>query len=81
LFWYLSEPGWPAPNLTLLQNALRQTGWTEAYPGGEDWRDVLRGRLSELSWDQVVADVRPFLESGAGLDLLTRENLLRVLGY
>jgi hypothetical protein len=79
LFWYLSDPEWPAPNLTLLHNALRQTDWPGAYPSGEDWRDVLRRRLSELSWDQVVADVRPFLASGAGLELLTQENLLRVL--
>ena len=27
LIWYLSAPDWPAPNLTLLNNALVQTGW------------------------------------------------------
>ncbi len=40
---------------------------------------MVRRRLEELSWDAVVADVRPFLEPGAGVELLTRENLLRVL--
>jgi hypothetical protein len=25
LLWYLSDPDWPDPNFTLLQNALRQT--------------------------------------------------------
>jgi len=27
LFWYLSDSGWPGPNLTLLNNALAQTEW------------------------------------------------------
>jgi len=27
LLWYLSDPDWPAPNLTLLNNALAQTDW------------------------------------------------------
>jgi hypothetical protein len=27
LIWYLSARDWPAPNLTLLNNALTQTGW------------------------------------------------------
>lgn len=80
LFWYLSAPDWPAPNLTLLQNALKQTGWTGTYPDEENWRYVVRERLLALPWDQAVADVRPFLASGAGLELLTRENMLRVLG-
>jgi hypothetical protein len=26
LLWYLSDPGWPAPNLAMLNNALRQAG-------------------------------------------------------
>ena len=26
LLWYLSDPGWPSPNLTLLNRALAQTG-------------------------------------------------------
>ncbi|OIO91647.1 MAG: hypothetical protein AUK03_10835 [Anaerolineae bacterium CG2_30_64_16] len=78
--WYLGEPTWPGPNLTLLNNALRQTGW----PGPElteiTWREAVRERLRTLAWDQVAADVRPFLEPGANPGLLTLDNLLRVLG-
>jgi predicted nucleotidyltransferase component of viral defense system len=33
LMWYLSDPDWPAPNLTLLSNALQQTGWQLARDG------------------------------------------------
>ncbi|PKO21318.1 MAG: hypothetical protein CVU38_15390 [Chloroflexi bacterium HGW-Chloroflexi-1] len=80
LLWYLSDPTWPAPNLTLLNNALRQTSW----PGPEltegAWREAVRERLRTLAWDQVAADVRLFLEPGADPGLLTLEYLLQVLG-
>jgi hypothetical protein len=79
LLWYLSDPGWPPPNLALLNNALAQTGWTGPSASGDNWRGLVRDRLQTASWDQVVADVRPFLEPSADLNLLTRENLFRVL--
>lgn len=80
LLWYLSDPGWPAPNLTLLNNALRQTGWAAPYPNEENWRELARERLHGLAWDRVAADVRPFLEPAADLSLLTPENVRQVLG-
>ena len=80
LLWYLSDPHWPAPNLTLLNNALQQTGWQGARLADDNWRRVVRKRLQALDWRQAVDDVRPFLEPGADPDLLTSENLLRVLG-
>jgi len=36
-------------------------------------------RLRTLNWEQVAADVRPFLEPSADVGLLTLDNLLRVL--
>jgi len=78
--WYLSNPHWPAPNLTLLNNALKQTGWQGAYLADDNWRGVVRERLQVLDWRQVINDMRPFLEPSADLDLLTRKNLMRVLG-
>ncbi len=79
LLWYLSDPTWPAPNLALLANALRQTGWTGPEPTERSWRTLVAERLRVGEWERVMADVRPFVESRAELDLLTRENLLRVL--
>lgn len=80
LLWYLSDPGWPPPNLTLLNNALQQTGWAGSQPTEDNWRGLVRDRLQMAAWDQVVADVRPFLEPSTDLGLLTLDNLLRVLG-
>ncbi len=79
LLWYLSDPHWPAPNLTLLNNALRQTGWPGLALTADTWRSAIASRLAALDWALIVADVRPFLEPSAHPDLLTRENLLRVL--
>ncbi len=76
---YLQMPSWPEPNLTLLGNALQQTGWKEAYPTSDNWREVVRGRIRGFDWNRVVADVRPFIDQGTNLDILSRENVLRVL--
>jgi hypothetical protein len=80
LLWYLGDPDWPAPNLTLLNNALRQTGWDGRPVTESNWREAVRNRLQTIAWDRVAADVRPFLEPSAGLDLLTLDDVLRVLG-
>jgi hypothetical protein len=79
LLWYLSDPDWPAPNLTLLNNALRQTGWTGDHLTGQSWQAIVRNHLQTLSWDRLVADVRPFLAPGNDADLLTFENVMRAL--
>jgi hypothetical protein len=79
LLWYLSDPDWPAPNLTLLNNALQQTDWPGAHLTGQNWRAVLADRLHGLEWQRVAEDVRPLLESGAGTEMLTPDNLERVL--
>ena len=80
LMWYLSDPGWPNPNLTLLQNALRQTGWDGPVPDENNWRDILCKRLRNIDWKRSIADVKPFLERANDVDLLTRENFERLMG-
>ena len=79
LLWYLSDPGWPQPNLTLLHNALIQTGWDQAAITSDNWRAVVRERVRSLDWNRVLTDVRPFLEPRAGIETLTLDNLLSLL--
>ena len=45
LIWYLSDRNWPPPNLTLLNNALAQTGWTGDVLRVENWREVVSSRI------------------------------------
>ena len=80
LIWYLSDAGWPAPNLTLLNAALRRTDWKGEELTQQTWRSVVRQRIEELDWGHVVRDVSPFLEHRNDLDLLTRDNAMRLLG-
>ena len=79
LLWYLSDPAWPEPNLTLLNNALAQTGWQNETLTDANWRTLVRERLRRLDWQNIQADVRPFIEPGFDLSLLSPENLGRVL--
>jgi predicted nucleotidyltransferase component of viral defense system len=79
LLWYLSDPTWPSPNLTLLNNAMQQTDWEGETLTPESWRDVVRQSVASLQWERAVADVRPFLEQESQITLLTRENLVRIL--
>jgi hypothetical protein len=80
LLWYLSDPTWPPPNLTLLNNALVQTGWNGGPLTSDNWRSLARERLQLLDWRAIAADAGPFVEPGFDLGLLTLANLERVLG-
>lgn len=79
LVWYRTRRPPVEPNLPLLQSALDQTEETARYRARE-WRSILREQLTALDADQLIADVRPFLERPADAALLQRSNLAAVLG-
>jgi len=63
----------------LLNNALAQTGWQDGMLTDSNWRELVLERLRLLGWNATLADVRPFVEPGFDLGLLTLANLERVL--
>lgn len=77
--WYLSR--WPRlePNLILLQNALKQTGWIGVLPARDNWRDLIRSVVARADWKQVRQDVRHFLERPEDIDVFTKEGVLQLL--
>jgi len=79
LFWYLSDADWPEPNMEMLNNALRQTGWNGQALSFSNWRQAVRSRLENVPWEQVLNDTRPFLEANADMGFLTQPNLMRLL--
>lgn len=79
LVWYLSARDWPGPNLVLLNNALAQTDWNKPELTAENWRQAVRARIETVSWEQVLGDVLPFLADRQEAELLTEENVLRLL--
>ncbi len=79
LAWYLSDPGWPPPNLTFLNNALAQTGWPGPELTDVSWRAAVVARLARMDWKQARADVSPFLERSKDMDLISPEVLGNLL--
>jgi len=79
LFWFRTRHRDLQPNLTLLNNALEQTGYKDGRLTPTDWQDVVREKVSEMSWKQVERDVSPFLQFSDDLLTFTRENLLSLL--
>ncbi|MDJ0754477.1 MAG: nucleotidyl transferase AbiEii/AbiGii toxin family protein [Ardenticatenaceae bacterium] len=61
LWWYMTQPNWPAPNLDHLNQNLRQSGWTDAPLTTTDWRSVVREKIRPLSWLLVLEDVGSFI--------------------
>ncbi len=79
LTWYLSDRTWPAPNLNLLNHALAQTEWSGSVLTLENWREIVHMKIKTVSFAKALDDVQPFLNSKEDLDLLTKDNLLRLL--
>ncbi len=79
LLWYLSDPLWPQPNLVLLNNALAQTEWQGEKLTEANWRELIARRLHQMDWSSILADVRPFVQPGFDVGLLTLANLEKLL--
>jgi len=79
LGWYLSRWKDISPNITLLQNALRQTRWEGEIPSEHTWRDFLYTIVEETDWQQVKQDVENFLEKPSDMNIFTKENVLNLI--
>lgn len=79
LVWYLADRAWPPPNLELLNAAIKQTGWEGPTATPRNWRDILLDRVTHINWNNVKADVRPFLERENDIDLVTEDNCVKLL--
>ena len=79
LMWYLSNPDWPEPNLTMLNAALAQSSWHGDALDSESWRGVVWDRLRKIPWEQALRDVQPFLMNSSELSLLTPEGMKQLL--
>ena len=79
LAWYLADRTWPPPNLAMLNNALRQTGWTDPPLTPDTWRPTLARRLQAVNWTQAADDVSPFLEHPRDLAMVSADVLLKLV--
>ncbi len=81
LAWYLADRQWPEPNLDQLNAALMQTGWNGPILTADTWRSDLAQRLEVLDWERARSDVQPFLERERDIDLVSYENILKLLRF
>ena len=79
LGWYLSRWKDISPNITLLQNSLKQTGWEEEMLSEKTWRSFLYKVVEETDWEKIRQDVENFLENPADMNIFTKENTLTLL--
>ena len=79
LGWYLSRWRDIAPNITLLNNALDQTGYKGQRPTEINWRDCLHVIVEKADWAKVYRDVESFLENVPDMDIFTKENVLGLI--
>ena len=77
--WYLSDRSWPNPNLNMINNALVQTGWTDPTLTIDNWHSTTLTQIESISWENLVNDVQPFLQVQQEVDLLTEDNLVKLL--
>jgi Uncharacterized conserved protein len=75
LVWYRTQRPPVRPNEELLKAALAQTRMT--IEGS--WMESVADRLVSLNVATIRADVEPFLEHRPDVELLTKENLARML--
>ena len=77
LLWYLSKS--IEPNLKLLRNSIRQTESSPDSSPTDDWKGLLRTRISSLDFRKIRQDLEPFIEDETELQLITEGELLKLL--
>jgi len=79
LAWYLGNREWPAVNMTMLRNALKQSGWTQERINSMNLYKELENRFDDLDWEFVRRDLQPFIEKPAELSILNRNDMTILL--
>ena len=79
LGWYLSRWKGLSPNMQLLQNSLRQTGYPKELPTQENWRVYLQKTVQQTDWKKVEQDIVNFLENPSDIHVFSKENILKLL--
>ncbi|MCD4708649.1 MAG: nucleotidyl transferase AbiEii/AbiGii toxin family protein [Candidatus Sabulitectum sp.] len=79
LAWYLGNREWPEVNMTMLKNALKQSGWTQERINSMNLYKELENRFDNLDWEFVKRDLQPFIEKPAELNILNRNDMTVLL--
>jgi predicted nucleotidyltransferase component of viral defense system len=76
LAWYCSRFEGIQPNVVLLNNALKQSGWRGPALNADNWWSEVTQVVKAADWKKVREDVDKFLEDPADMDVYTKEIVL-----
>ena len=80
LWWYLTQPDWPEPNLTQLNAALAQSDWPGPELTPDNWRAMVRQRVADLDWEEnIIRDLQAFIIDPEILERVQKDTLLDML--
>jgi predicted nucleotidyltransferase component of viral defense system len=80
LWWYLTQPDWPQPNLIQLNAALTQSNWQGPTLTSDNWRVFIRQRVAESDWkENIIRDLQTFIIDPDYTDQLNKDTLLALL--
>ena len=79
LGWYLSRWKGLVPNIELLRNALKQTGWKKEMPSAQTWNGYILDVVRRADWNKIRKDVENFLENPSDLGVFSKENVAMLL--
>ncbi|MDZ4654681.1 MAG: nucleotidyl transferase AbiEii/AbiGii toxin family protein [Coriobacteriia bacterium] len=79
LLWYLSDPTWPDPNMTLLRSAVAQSGWMGPDLDQGSWKSLVLERLGRVDWSKVRTEAIQFLERPQEAEMLVFDTFVRLL--
>lgn len=79
LLWYLTSFKKIEPNFIMLNNALKQTMRSPFQVNKNNWKDKLEVAVDNFDLEKAKNDVRRFLEGPKELELLTKDNLYKLI--
>lgn len=80
LVWYAGNAEWPVPNLSYLNAAVAQSGWSGAQVTVDNWRGLAWERLTaDAQWETVRRDVERFALAPGVVDMVSPEAVREAL--
>lgn len=79
LLWYLTNFKGLEPNFTMLNNAISQASQESSKITTQTWKVKLKEAIEAFDIDKAKEDVYRFLEDYSEIELLTKENLFKLL--
>ena len=80
LVWYLTKFKNIQPNFKMLEAAIFQTEGKRIKIDAANWKNLLREKILDINFSNVVSDIEPFLEIPEEAELITKDNILKLLG-